>query len=42
MLVLLTYYKGIFRIKETVFKTSNIEEELIRRKASEREIGSNK
>lgn len=42
MLVLLTYYKGIFRIKETVFKTSNIEEELIRRKASEGEIGSNK
>ena len=32
MLVLLTYYKGIFRIKEAVFKTSNIEEELIRRK----------
>lgn len=42
MLVLLTYYKGIFRIKETVFKTSNIEEELIRRKASKGEIGSNK
>lgn len=42
MLVLLTYYKGIFRIKEAVFKTSNIEEQLIRRKASEGEIGSNK
>jgi len=26
MLVLPTYYKGIFRIKEVVFKTSNIEE----------------
>lgn len=38
MLVLLTYYKGIFRIKEAVFKTSNIEEQLIRRKASEGEI----
>lgn len=42
ILVLLTYYKGIFRIKEAVFKTSNIEEQLIRRKASEGEIGSNK
>ena len=42
MLVLLTYYKCIFRIKEAVFKTSNIEEQLIRRKASEGEIGSNK
>ena len=42
MLVLLTYHKGIFRIKEAVFKTSNTEEQLIRRKASEGEIGSNK
>ena len=38
MLVLLTYYKGIFRIKEAVFKTSNIEEQGIRRKASEGEM----
>ena len=42
MLVLLTYYKGIFRTKEAVFKTSNIEEQGIRWKASEDEIGSNK